>query len=433
MYAGELAKLIRCETVSEYGQTDKTKFREFHKLLKETFPNVFNTCTVEDFDGSLLIKWQGKGEKKPVLFMNHHDVVSAEGAWEHEPFSGDIENGAVWGRGTVDTKSGLFCMLKAAEELISEGYVPEGDVYFESACTEETDGSGAEKICDELYRRGIQFEYSLDEGGLIVYDPIGGADGFFAMIATEEKGCLEIKFTARSEGGHAARPGKNTPLVRLGKFMTEAERKNSKLFPAKCGETLQEMLRRMSLKMNGVLKPVMKSSKVLAPLLKVLLPVVSGNAGSMMRTTLAFTMAQGSEAPNVLPTEAFVMGNMRFSSHQGKAKSLEVVDKICKKYDIEMEITFDSVEPKSGSYKAESFKLMERALKETYPDVIACPYVATTASDNRYMGKVADACYGFSPLRVSDQQLDSIHGLNENVDAKTLPTAVDFYKFMMKG
>ena len=66
------------------------------------------------FNGSLLFKWEGEGKTEPILMMSHHDVVEATGTWTHEPFSGHIdETGRVWGRGTVDTKASLMCMLSA--------------------------------------------------------------------------------------------------------------------------------------------------------------------------------------------------------------------------------------------------------------------------------------------------------------------------------
>ena len=73
-------------------------------------------------------------------------------------------------------------MLGAAEELLAEGFTPKQDVYFVSSCTEETDGYGGEKIAAYLKEKGLPFDLILDEGGMILHDPIGGADGVFAMI-----------------------------------------------------------------------------------------------------------------------------------------------------------------------------------------------------------------------------------------------------------
>ena len=103
----------------------------YHKTLEELFPNVHKNCEKHVFNGSLLFKWTGKSSENPILLMSHQDVVEANGVWEKEPFSGEIdEKGRVWGRGTVDTKASLFCIFEAVEELLKEGYVKAGDPLF---------------------------------------------------------------------------------------------------------------------------------------------------------------------------------------------------------------------------------------------------------------------------------------------------------------
>ena len=430
-YAQTLSKLVQCETISAFGDDDRTKFRAFHALLKETFPHIFSVCEMEDFDGSFLMRWPGKdSSKEPVLLMNHHDVVEATGTWEHAPFSGDIADGKVWGRGTLDTKGGLWGMLQAAEELVCDGFVPERDVYFESACTEETTGAGADIISKTLQERGIRFYMVLDEGGMILYDPIGGADGTFAMIGVGEKGCADLKFIARSNGGHASMPGKDTPLVRLGKFMAAAEK--SDIFEAKVSATVREMFLRMAPTMKGALKTVLGHVDLFDLPIRKLVPSFSNAAGAMLKTTLAFTMAQGSDGTNVLPQEAWVIGNMRFSHHQGGKASIEAITKLAKKYDIAVEVLDPGFESPLTDFNGEPFKLVERAVKAAFPDVLTSPYVMTGASDARYFSRVSDHCIRFVPFRISDAQLDSIHGLNECVDIDTLAPAVDFYKYIIK-
>lgn len=430
-YAEKLAKMIQCKTVSAYNETDLTRFYSFHEVLKELFPNVFSVSEFYDFKGSILLKWKGKNDGKPILFMNHFDVVDGGEGWSREPFGGEIADGKIWGRGTVDTKSGLFSMLQAAEELISDGFVPEKDIYFESACTEECDGAGAEAISQYLKDNGIRFEYSLDEGGLIVKDPVGSSDNMFAMIGTGEKGCADIKFIARSNGGHASMPGKNTPIARLAKFVSDVERSN--IFTVYLSPVALEMLTRIGGKNKGAFGFALRHAKGLKVLFRFIMPRTSAAASAMTRTTLAFTMMKGSDETNVLPSEAWVMGNMRFSHHQGQKGSFEAVKKIADKYDIEMVVTDPGIESFISDYRCAAFEKIERAVTENFTDVTPSPYVANSASDNRFMSKVCDACFGFAPFPVNDQQFDSIHGTDENIDIDTLPHAVDFYKYLMKN
>ena len=427
-YAQILSKLIQAETVSVTGQ-DKTKFRNFHQLLKDTFPHIFAACQLEEFDGSILLRWQGSTEAMPILLMNHHDVVEASGSWTHPPFSGVIAEGKVWGRGTLDTKGGLFAMLQAAEELSAAGFIPKQDIYFFSACTEECDGSGADTVSRTLAQRGVRFSMVLDEGGMILEEPIGGAKGTFAMVGLGEKGTADLKFIARSAGGHASAPGKNTPLVRLGKFMAAAEK--SKLFKADISPVVCRMFQTVATTMDQPLKFVLGHPKLFKPVLLKAIPKVSNTAGAMLKTTLAFTMASGSEGSNVLPQEAWVIGNMRYSHHQGGEASIAAIRELAAKYDIETQVLSPGFASSLSNPDSDAFRLVEQAVSHAYPGVITSPYLMTAASDCRFMSRVSENCLRFVPFKISNEQLDSVHGINENVDISTLPPAVEFYKYII--
>lgn len=429
IYAQQLSRLIQHETISCDHQPDQSKFYSFQKLLEDMFPTIFRTCHKEDFHGSFLLHWKGKNDDKAIMLMNHHDVVEAPGAWKYPPFSGVIADRKLWGRGTLDTKGGLWAMLQAANELAEAGFVPNHDIYFMSGCNEETDGSGAEEISRTLQQRGIRFSMVLDEGGMIMHEPIGGANGTFAMVGVGEKGCVDLRFIARSSGGHAATPGKNTPLVRLGKFMAAVEK--SDIFKADISPAVSQMFKKVSASMKQPLRFVLGHPGLFKPILLKVIPNVSATAGAMLKTTIAFTMASGSEGFNVLPQEAWIVGNMRFSHHQGEKDSINAIKKLAKKYDIEtvvLELGFTS--PLSN-YDSEAFHLLEKAITTVFPGVITSPYVMNGASDCRFMSRVSDHCLRFAPFQISEQQMDSIHGIDENIDLKALAPAVDFFKYIM--
>lgn len=430
-YAEILSKLIQVETISSRENNDITKFLEFHKVLRETFPNFFNTVECEEFDGSLLFKWKGTDPSlKPVMLMNHHDVVEASGEWKYPPFSGEIAEGRVWGRGTLDTKGGLGMMLQAAEELIIEGFTPKRDTYFVTTCTEETGGECGNAMSLELQKRNMDFYMVLDEGGMILYDPIGGADGTFAMIGVGEKGYMDLKFIAKSNGGHASAPGKNTPLVRLAKFMCEAEK--SECFDVHMSDTIKEMLSRFAPTMSGVMKMACGNVKAFKPVLEKVMPMISPSGAALLRTTLAFTMSKGSDGSNVIPQEAWVVGNMRYSHHQGKKSSVDAITALAKKYDIETEIIEDGMESGISDFNGEQFKFIEKAVNTVFPDYKPVPYIMNGASDSRYFTRVCDNCLRFVPFKIDNQQYGSVHGIDENVDIDTLAPAVDFYKYVIK-
>lgn len=428
-YAGQLAKMVRMETVSVSGQRNREKFYRFHDLLRELFPRLFEVCEFEDFEGSILLRWKGREEDAPMMFMNHHDVVEAPGDWKYPAFSGTVAEGKLWGRGTLDTKGGLWAMLRAAEELAEEGFVPGRDLYFLSACTEECDGSGAEAISSELERRGIRFSLILDEGGMMLEEPIGGAKGTFAMVGVGEKGCADLKFIARSKGGHASTPGKNTPLVRLGKFMAAVERGG--LFHSEISPVVRDLFGCLSGSMRGPLRFVLSHAKLFEPLLVRIMPLVSNSAAAMLRTTVAFTMAAGSDGANVLPQEAWVIGNMRYSHHQGGADSIRAIKVLAEKFDIETQVLDRGVDSALSDHTGPGFERIRNAVNRVFPEVTACPYVMTAASDSRYMGRISDCCLRFTPFLITDEQMSSIHGINENIDLAALAPAVDFYRYLM--
>ena len=430
-YGKGLAKMVQKETISSRYEADRTKFLEFHEILEEMFPHIHATCEKHVFNGSLLFKWSGKGKSEPILLMSHHDVVEAGGTWEHGPFSGDIDkDGNVWGRGTVDTKASLFCLLTAAEEMIAEGFVPECDVYLASSCTEEWGGEGAPATVKYLKEQGVHLGMVLDEGGMILEEPVSGVKGTYGMVGVLEKGYGDLKFIARSKGGHASAPTKNTPLVRLALFMLKAEKDST--FVSKFDDTVVEMFTRLAPNMNFGMKVIFANMWLFKPLLKKLLPSISPAAGAMLRTTVAFTTAKGSDGLNVLPQEAYVTANMRFIPHQDDKESIAIMTKLAAKYDIETEVITASAPCPVVNYKSAPFRRLEEAAAEVFPGVGISPYVMTGGTDAKFYTEICDNCLRFAPLYINKQQYGSIHALNENISQGTLPMGVDFYKRMIE-
>lgn len=441
-YAEKLSLMVRIPTVSVREQEengDTERFFRFQELLAELFPHLFGLAEKELFGASLLLRWPADCSANaglPILLMSHQDVVEAGGGWRHEPFSGEIteaQDGVparVWGRGTLDTKGNLFAILQAADELAAGGFRPARDIYFESACDEETDGRGAQAAAGALEERGIRLFMTLDEGGMIVRDPIGGAGGLFAMIGVGEKGCADLRFSARSEGGHASTPGRDTPLVRLGRFMTAAGK--GRMFEARMSEVTVEMLRRMAPTMRGSMKFLCSHARGLRPLMERVMPGISPSANALLKTTLAFTMAGGSQGRNVLPQEAWVIGNMRYSNHQGRDASIAEARALAAKFGVETEVLDSGIESPVADYNGGPFRLVEEAVHEIFPGVRPAPYIMTGASDSRAFRRLTRSSLRFAPFTIDDQQLGSMHGVDENVDVETLPPAVDFFRYIIR-
>lgn len=429
--AEKLSKMIQCDTTSYPHVEDRERFLAFHQLLEELFPLVHQNLEKTEIDGNLLYYWKGKSSEKPILLMSHQDVVPAEGTWTHEPFSGDIAGGKVWGRGAADTKCSVMAFFEAVEQLLAEGFTPSMDVYLASSCTEEWAGDGAPKIVKELQKRGIELFIVCDEGGGIISEPIGGIHGNFAMVGVFEKGKADVKFTARSTGGHASAPAQNTPIARLASFVDEME--NHSPFRKKMLPEVSAMFKTLAPYASFGLKFVLGNLWLFGPLLKQVLPKISAQAGAMLKTTIAFTKQSGSDAYNVIPQEATLGANMRFIPHQGEKESLEIVEKIAKKHGLEMEVLYSNDYSQPVDINGEAFQLVMQVIGDTFPGLATSPYVVTGATDALAYQKVCKNCIRFAPVIFGPEQMKGMHGLDENIEYNCLPGAVRFYQNLIKA
>ena len=430
--AQKLSQMIKDDTTSHAGGDDPEKFRAFHKTLAELFPLVFSRLEKTEIDGNLLFYWKGTSSEKPILIMSHQDVVPAEGAWTHAPFSGDIADGKVWGRGAADTKCSVMAFFEAAEQLLAEGYTPPTDVYLASSCTEEWAGDGAPKLVKELQRRGVELFLLCDEGGGIISEPIGGIPGNFAMIGVFEKGKADVKFTARSSGGHASAPGKNTPIARMAAFVNEVETRSP--FRKKLLPEVAAMFQTLSAYASSFgLRLLLGNLWLFAPLLKLVLPAVSAQAGAMLKTTIAFTTQSGSDAYNVIPQEATLGANLRFIPHQGERESLELLERRAKKHGLSMQVLHSNDYTPPVDIHGEAFTLFTRVVGQSFPGLAASPYVMTGATDAQFYQPVCKSCIRFAPVIYGPEQMKGMHGLDENIEYNCLPGAVRFYRNLIQA
>ena len=430
-YARKLSGMVRCDTVSYDGVHDRGKFLRFHKVLEDLFPLVHKHLEKTEIDGNLLFFWEGRSHDKPLVLMSHQDVVPAEGSWIHEPFSGDIADGKVWGRGTSDTKCSLMGFLQAAEELLAEGAVPPQDVWLSSSCTEEWAGDGCPKLVEELKRRGVRPYLVCDEGGGIITDPVGGISGNFAMVGVFEKGKADVLFTAESTGGHASAPPSGTPIARLSAFVHEMETGHP--FRRKMLPPVQSMFEALAPYAGFGLKLVLGNMWLFKPLLLSVLPKISAQAGAMLQTTIAFTMQSGSDAYNVLPQKATLGANMRFIPHQGMEESLAITKKLADKYGLSMEVLHAADYTPSTDIHGEAFMSFTKKIGEAFPGLPVSPYVMTGATDSRFYQDICDNIVRFAPVIYGPEQMKGMHGIDETIGYDCLPGCVDFYKLLIFG
>ena len=222
-----LKTLVRFKTVSYYDKEkeDEEQFSGLISSLPNLYPKVFEVC---DFitlkERAILLHWKGKNEGDPTVLMSHYDVVPAEEEnWDKPAFEGIIQDGVLWGRGTLDTKVTMNAALTAANELIEKGFTPEKDIYFSFSGGEEINGDGALNIVNYFKEKGICPAMVIDEGGAVVENVFPGVKGSCGLIGIAEKGMLNVRYTALSGGGHASAPKPGTPIVRLSKACLKVE------------------------------------------------------------------------------------------------------------------------------------------------------------------------------------------------------------------
>ncbi|WP_305863820.1 M20/M25/M40 family metallo-hydrolase, partial [Klebsiella pneumoniae] len=132
---------------------------------------------------------------------------------QHPPFSADIVDGAVWGRGTLDDKGCVAAICEAVERLLDAGHRPAQDVWLSFGCDEEVSGPTAPAAVDELVRRGVRPWLVLDEGGAVAEDAFPGVSRPLAAIGVAEKGTTGVELRVTGRGGHSSTPARHGPTA----------------------------------------------------------------------------------------------------------------------------------------------------------------------------------------------------------------------------
>ena len=214
---------ITYKTVSyiDPDQRDTAEFIKFHEFLERSFPRTDSVLEKKKFDYSLLYKWQGSDPTIPaVVFMGHMDVVPVDSStmdkWDAGPFSGDLVNGKIVGRGTMDDKINVVALMETTEMLINEGFNPRRTIYFSFGHDEEIGGDeGAKVIAEYLRDQNERIEFVIDEGGFIVEGMVPGLEKQMAVINTGEKGYVSFKLTINTPGGHSSQPPRDNTIGSL--------------------------------------------------------------------------------------------------------------------------------------------------------------------------------------------------------------------------
>ena len=428
-----LASLVRCRTVScpDTEQEDDAEFDKLTDMLPELYPNVAATCDLQRFpDRGLLYRWPGKQPGNPAVLMAHYDVVPVEEEnWDHPPFDALIEDGVMWGRGTLDTKVTFNGILYAADQLIAQGFKPEHDIYFAFSGGEETNAPGAAHIVEYFTQNGIVPSFVLDEGGAVVDGIFPGVSEPCAMIGIAEKGQVNLEYSVASGGGHASAPGPHTPVGVLSSACAAVESHPFKMHITKPAEAMFDTLGRHS---SFVYRLIFANLWCFRGIIDRICKKSGGELNALVRTTVAFTQMSGSEAPNVIPPRASMVSNIRLNPADSVASAQEYIRNVIKDDSISLR-PFRTMEPSPISdTECEGWQKVCSAVSATWKGCIVSPYLMIQCSDSRHYRDLSDRVFRFSAVDLTADERRSIHGNNEHIRLETVGRATEFFIRLIK-
>jgi carboxypeptidase PM20D1 len=431
-----LAEAIRFATVSHESPADfaPAPFEALHAWLESTFPHAHGVLEREKIGAaSLLYTWPGSDASlAPVLLTSHLDVVPVPDpeSWTHPPFAGVIADGFVWGRGTLDDKTGVVATMEAVDRLAREGFRPRRTVWIAFGHDEEVGGEqGAGAITGAIAQRGQRAWFSLDEGMAIMQPGEGSFAAVpLALIGVAEKGFLTLRLTARAAGGHSSVPPPSTAIGRLARAIVRLEEQP---LPARTEGVVSEMLQAIAPHTGGLRGFVLAWPDLFGPLIRAQLEQDPGT-NAMVRTTTAVTMIDGGVKANVLPREASARVNFRLLPGDESGEVIEYVRAVIDDPEIEIEPeTVNEASPVSDA-KSEAFALVSQVVQEVAPDAVVAPALVLGGTDTAHYGKISDDGFRFLPVRFDQRDLERVHGRDERVSVDNVRLAVDFYEQLLR-
>ena len=436
-YPKVLAEALRFETISHKpGMIDDSTFLKFHDFLKESFPLVHSKLKLEKINKySLMYYWKGSNSTlDPLVIMAHQDVVPADystlSQWHYPPFAGNIVDGFIYGRGSLDDKGSMISILNAAEELLAENFQPSKTIIFCFGHDEEIGGdNGAKEMAKILEKRGIKAFMVLDEGGNIVKGIVPGIESPVALIGTSEKGYVSLEFTVETAGGHSSMPNKKTAIAVLTDALYHLKENP---MPNRISDPLKGFISSIGPELPFVQKMAFANTWLFRPIIfDVYEESASGTA--LIRTTQTTTIFQSGIKDNVIPNRAKAVVNFRLLPGDEPEEILRRAREIVSDSLVKIKIFESFSIPASpiSEYKTQEFRSLGNTIKGVFPNVIVSPYLVIGATDARYFYSISDCVYRFSPIVLEKEDLPRLHGINERISVDGFENSVNFYATLL--
>ena len=357
------------------------------------------------------------GSAPPLLLQGHVDVVTTAGqAWTYPPFEARLEDGYVWGRGALDMKAGVAMLVHAFLRARRENAALPGDVVLVVLSDEEAGGDlGARYLVEEQPELFAGMRYALGEFGGSSLD-LGGKR--FYPIQVAEKQICWLKAVVRGPGGHGAMVNRGGTVARLGKLLSDLDRKR---MPVHVTPIVREFVDRLAAELPR------KEATVLRMLLKPRLTDTAlrllGDRGTtlepMFRNTVNATIVRGGDKINVVPSAIELELDGRalpgFTPDELIAEVQALVGR-----DIELELVRHDPGPAEPDLGL--FDTLAGVIRELDPDGIPVPLLQIGVTDGRFFSRAGVQTYGFLPMRLPPdfQFAKLIHAADERIPVDAL-------------
>jgi acetylornithine deacetylase/succinyl-diaminopimelate desuccinylase-like protein len=414
--AGLLQDLIRLDTVNPPG--NETRVAEHLRSYLEANGVACELHARVPERANLVARIRGSGDGPRLLLLSHTDTVLADpGEWQLDPWSGELRDGQVWGRGALDMKGQVAASAVAMVSLARDGFEPAGDVIF-AACADEEVGAGfGLQWLVEEHPEAVRAEYCINEGGgdRLVLD--GRA---FYVCSTAEKMSAPFRLTVHGRSGHASRPGmadnalvKAAPIVeRLGAFRDDPEvgPEVAAFMQAVCGEVPEPM-------------EAVSAARAVHPLAGDIVEPLLG-------TTLAPTEIEASKKRNVIPNRCQITVDCRIlpghTQDEVAAKVARLLDGA--EYDLEW------IEAHGGTrspVESPLWDVVESFVAEVEPEATTVPLLLSGFTDSHWIREAfGTIAYGFFPMRTMEPEVAArlIHSADERIDLDDLELGMRFLR-----